>query len=70
MSKRPRVPDDIDDSSSSASSSSKKRFVSVATVDKWILDYEKTKHWLTSKKLIEITVHNLHALFVNDSKRK
>ena len=48
MSKRTSVPDD--DSSSSAS---KKRVVSVATVDKWVLDHDKTLNtatWLTYEK--------------------
>ena len=51
MSKRLRVTDD--DSSSSAPSSSKKRVVSVATVDKWILDHDKilnTATWLSYEK--------------------
>ena len=51
MSKRSSVPDD--DSSSSASSTSKKRVVSMATVDKWILDHDKILNsatWLTYEK--------------------
>ena len=50
MSKRARG---TDDDSSSSSSSSKKRAVSVATVDKWILDHDKTLNtatWLTYEK--------------------
>ena len=50
MSKRSRL---TDDSSSSASSTSKKRLVSVATVDKWVLDHDKTLNtatWLTYEK--------------------
>ena len=52
MSKRSRLTDD--DSSSSASSTSKKRLVSVATVDKWVLDHDKalnTAIWLTYEKV-------------------
>ena len=52
MSKRSRLTDD--DSSSSASSTSKKRLVSVATVDKWVLDHDKTLNtatWLTYEKV-------------------
>ena len=51
MSKRSSVPDN--DSSSSASSTSKKRVVSVATVDEWVLDHDKTLNtatWLTYEK--------------------
>ena len=44
MSKRSRL---TDDSSSSASSTSKKRLASVATVDKWVLDHDKTLNTAT-----------------------
>ena len=50
MSKRSRL---TDDSSSSASSTSKKRLVSVATVDNWVLDHDKTLNtatWITYEK--------------------
>ena len=55
MSKRLRVLEGADDSSFSASSSSssKKRLVSLATVDKWILDHDKTLNtatWLNLRK--------------------
>ena len=42
-----------DDSSSSTLSTSKKRLVSVATVDKWVADHDKTLNtatWLTYEK--------------------
>ena len=48
MSKRSRAAED--DSSSSAS---KKRLVSVTTVDKWVLDHDKTMNtatWVTYEK--------------------
>lgn len=51
MSKRSCALDD--DSSSSASSTSTKRLVSVATVDKWVLDHDKTLStatWLIYQK--------------------
>ena len=52
MSKHSRLTDD--DSSSSASSTSKKSLVSVATVDKWVLDHDKTLNtatWLAYEKV-------------------
>ena len=52
MLKRSRLTDD--DSSSSASSTSKKRLVSMTTVDKWVLDHDKTLNtaiWLTYEKV-------------------
>ena len=70
MSKRSRL---TDDSSSSASSTSKKRLVSVATVDKWVLDHDKTLNtatWLTYEKLTDTTWHYFDAAFVNGSRRE
>ena len=55
-----------DDSSSSASSSWKKRLVSVATVDKCILNHDKTLNtatWLTYEKAT--MWHDLYVLCVN-----
>ena len=52
MAKRVRYHGD-DESSSSASSTTKKRLVSVSTVDKWVLDRDKTLNtatWLTYQK--------------------
>ena len=53
MLKRLRLPHSESDSSSSAPSTSKKRAVSVATVDKWVLDHDKTLNmttWLQYEK--------------------
>ena len=52
LSKCPPAAED-DSSSSSASFTSKRRLVSVATVDKWVLDHDKTLNtatWLTYEK--------------------
>ena len=72
MSKRSCLTDD--DSSSSASSTSKKRLVSVATVDKWVVDHDKTLNtatWLTYEKVDRhhVTLFRC-SQFVNGSRRE
>ena len=64
MSKRSRSPGD--DSSSSASSTSKRRFVSVATVDKWVLDHDKTLNTATWLTWIKFFVSGSKALPLSD----